>query len=106
MKSSKQHGKDRMDYSRRALMVSLGVFYYMRLDNTFREDYAGIMDKKTRLPHEADFSTSLEDELNWFCDSVELPPGIARTRALKENIFATIVVYRDAHAPHHRGGSR
>ena len=34
---------------------------------------------------------ALNDELDWYIQQVELPTGIARTRALKENLFATIV---------------
>ena len=34
---------------------------------------------------------AFEEELNWYIDQVELPTGIARTQALKENLFASIV---------------
>lgn len=85
-----QHGK-RKDYNRRALMVALGIVYYMRLNSEFRDDYKRILDKKYMLPQEVNFSRAFNDELDWFCDQIELPPGIAKTQALKENLFATIV---------------
>ena len=39
-------------------------------------------------PH---FVQAFSEELEWYIERVELPTGIARTRALKENLFATIV---------------
>ena len=69
----------------------IGIVYYMRLDSKWREDYQSILDKKYKLPNEVNFTQAFNDELNWFCKSIELPPGIAKTQALKENIFAAIV---------------
>ena len=86
----KHHG-DRKDYNRRAIMVSLGIVYYMRLNSEFREEYRKVLDDKYNLPHEVNFSQAFFPELDWFCSSIELPPGIAKTQALKENLFATIV---------------
>lgn len=85
-----QHG-DRSDYPRRAVMVSLGIVYYMRLNQQFREQYRKKLDSKTRLPNEVDFTKAFKSELDWFTNQLELPPGIAKTEALKENLFATIV---------------
>ena len=34
---------------------------------------------------------AFSDELDWYIEQVELPTGIAKTRALKENLFATII---------------
>ena len=81
----------RPDYSRRAVMVALAIVYYMRLNRTYRKDYQAFMDKERRLPNEVSFSQAFEEELNWYMEQVELPAGIARTQALKENLFATIV---------------
>ena len=87
----KPHG-DRPDYSRRAVLVALGIVYYMRLNNTYRTQYSEFLDKpEFRLPNEVTFTKAFEQELNWYIEKVELPKGIARTQALKENIFATIV---------------
>ncbi len=79
------------DYSRQAVLVAMGVVYYMRLNNKYRDEYALFLDNKYRLPNEKTFTTAFEEELDWCIRLVELPKGIARTRALKENIFATIV---------------
>ena len=37
------------------------------------------------------FPQAFSDELDWYIKQVELPTGIARTQALKENLFATII---------------
>ena len=37
------------------------------------------------------FMTALTDELDWTINNMTLPPGIAKTEALKENVFATVV---------------
>ena len=85
-----QHG-ERTDYSRRAVMVSLGIVYYMRLNSECREEYRKVLDNRTHLPGEVNFWKAFREELDWFCSCIELPPGIAKTQALKENLFATIV---------------
>ena len=85
----KPHGD--VDYSRRSVMVALGLVYYMRLDSNFRKDYQKFVDQGSRILNEVSFSQAFEAELNWYIDWVELPAGIAKTQALKENLFATIV---------------
>ena len=83
---------DQPDYSRRAVLVALGIVYYMRLNNAYRARYSKFLDQpELRLRNEVTFTKAFEQELNWYIDKVELPKGIARTQALKENIFATIV---------------
>ena len=79
------------DYSRRAVLVAMGIVYYMRLNNQYRQEYTQFLDNEFRLPNEVTFTKAFEQELDWYIRLVELPKGIARTRALKENIFATIV---------------
>ena len=82
---------DRTDYHRRALLVALAIVYYMRLNKKFRDAYKDLMDKESKLPNEVSFSKAFDDELKWYLNQVELPEGIAKTEALKENIFATII---------------
>ena len=86
----KQHG-DRSDYSRRAVLVSLGIVYYMRLGETNRRSYQKYLDEERRLPNEVQFTQAFNQELNWYMALIDLPTGIACTQALKENIFATII---------------
>lgn len=86
----KQHG-NREDYSRRAILVSLGIVYYMRLNTKYRAEFKQFIDHRHRLPNEVSFSQAFEEELKWFIDQVVLPTGIARTQALMENLFATIL---------------
>ena len=51
----KPYGK-RQDYSRRAVLVALGIVYYMRLDSQYRKQYEEYLDKEGRLPNEVSFS--------------------------------------------------
>ena len=47
---------ERQDYSRRAVLVALGIVYYMRLDSQYRKDYEQYLDKQVRLQNEVSFS--------------------------------------------------
>ena len=47
---------EREDYSRRAVLVALGIVYYMRLNSQYRKDYEEYLDKQVRLPNEVRFS--------------------------------------------------
>ena len=49
-KSKKPHGHDRTDYNRRAVLVALGVVYYMRLNAKYRGDYQQLINKRMHLP--------------------------------------------------------
>ena len=77
-------------YHRRAVMVSLGIVYFMRLNSKYRVKYRLFLDNFDRLADEVNFSQAFKNELRWYIDNVELPPSIAKTEALKENVFATI----------------
>ena len=46
----------RQDYSRRAVLVALGIVYYMRLNGQYRKKYEDKLDKEGRLPNEVYFS--------------------------------------------------
>lgn len=76
---------------RRAIMVALSLVYYMRLNENFRRQYVKFIDEEM-ITTEGDvsFKKSLDDELNWFINQIKPPPGIAKTTALKENVFAII----------------
>lgn len=86
----KHHG-GRKDYSRRAILVSLGIVYYMRLNTKYRCEFKKYINGRNCLPGEVRFSAAFKEELQWFIQQIELPTGIARTQALMENLFATIV---------------
>ena len=92
-KHLKPHGENCPDYTRRAVLVALGIVYYLRLNNQYRKEYTDFLDKlyECRLPGDVTFVQAFDEELDWYINLVELPKGIARTQALKENIFGTIV---------------
>ena len=47
---------EQQDYSRRAVLVALGIVYYMRLNNQYRKKYEEYLDNQPRLPNEVSFS--------------------------------------------------
>ena len=47
---------ERQDYSRRAVLVALGIVYYMRLNSQYRKEYEEYLDKQARLQNEVSFS--------------------------------------------------
>ena len=83
--------KDNYSHSRRALLVALGIVYFMRLNTHYRKQYSSNLDKRTTFLQEPNFSQAFTGELDWFINRIELPAGIAKTQALKENLFAVIL---------------
>ena len=47
---------EQQDYSRRAVLVALGIVYYMRLNNQYRKEYEQYLDQQVRLHNEVSFS--------------------------------------------------
>lgn len=87
----KPHG-DHDDYSHRAVLVALGIVYYLRLNDMFRKKYRDFLDSiHNTNKQELVFSKAFEMELDWYVNHADIPPGIAKTQALKENLFAIIV---------------
>ena len=86
----KPHG-EHANYHRRAVLVALGLVYYMRLNSEFREEYSKYLDDKNILRSDVPFAQVFREELDYYIGQVELPRGIAHTLALKENLFATII---------------
>ena len=86
--------------STRALYVSLALVYYFRLNAKYREQYADFFDKQKLLvtvvtssgteSNCISFTKALSEELEWLMQNIELPPGVADTKALRENLFAII----------------
>ena len=82
--------KDNQDkYRRRAVLVSLGIVYYLRLPDIYREEYEKMI-KDTIISNDINFSQAFNDDLEWMKERVKIPRGIAITNALKENLFAMI----------------
>ena len=78
------------DYQTRAVIVSLGIVYYLRLNDTYRKRYQEELDPANVMAGGASFLNTFNEEITWYINHVELPDGIAKTQALKENVFATI----------------
>ena len=84
------HKEDPTKFHRCAVMVALGIVYYLRLTSKFREDYRAFLDAVDRMEGEITFFQAYNRELRWYIELFELPPGIAKTTALMENVFAII----------------
>ena len=91
--NSKSSRKLKIDVNqRRAIFVSLGLVYYMRLPMDLRKVYIEHIDSsKKSFPGDLKFQTALNEELQFYVDNVLLPPGIAKTDALKENLLSIIL---------------
>lgn len=80
------------DSDQSAILLSIAIVYYLRLDNISREKFVEAIDAVTTV-----FAVNLRllDVLNKGMDTIvaatNVPVGIAMTRGLKENIFATLV---------------
>lgn len=86
-----QHYENHDDYHRRAVLVALGIVYYMRLNSKYRKEYSDYLDNTERRSGKIKFSKAFKEELDYYIKKVKLPKGIAETLALKENLFATII---------------
>ena len=78
----------------RALFVALAVVYYFRLNSACRDSFTKKLQQACPPDHwkiSVRFKTALTDELDWTINNMTLPPGIAKTEALKENVYATVV---------------
>ena len=86
----KPYNDDDFTSSYRAILVSLGLVYYMRLNRKNRARY----EQELSLNHKfsaLQFSEAFQSELEWYTKQIEFPKGIAKTQALKENLFAVIL---------------
>lgn len=92
----KMHDKldrhEESDQKTRAMLVALSLVYYMRLNSKYRECYQQKMEELAKqMGAKVTFAQAFQDELEWLISEIDLPPGIARTQALKENIFAIVI---------------
>ena len=69
-------------------MVALGIVYYLRLDEIFRDRYQNEL--KTVTMESLTVKEVLEDELKVYSKHLSIPNGIAKTQALLENLFCII----------------
>ena len=80
------------DRLRRAMLLAVGIVYYLRLDSCAR---ATFLKKTNSLPSEQYQDCYLKEVLESTIDTLmkqtEIPTGIALTRGLKENVFMTLV---------------
>ena len=71
-----------------AVLVALGIVYYLRLNQKYRDLYEE--DLKKHLSGSKTVKEALKAELDFYSQHLNIPPGIAKTQALLENIFCII----------------
>ena len=81
--------ENQTEYQRRAMLVSLGIVYFLRLPDNYREHYAKIVNEMCMF-WKVKFSEAFNDDLEWITKQIFIPKGIALTQTLKENLFAMI----------------
>ena len=79
--------KNELDITQESVIVAIGLVYYFRLDEHFRKEFSTKLDTKFGLK----FVAILNNYVDGFVNVVKIPPGIAKTKALKENLFATLI---------------
>ena len=82
---------DETDLIKRALLVAIGVVYYLRLDANYRKEFCTQLDDVERGYGRTSFLTMFQNEIDSYVEKMHLPHGIAKTNTLKENLFATVV---------------
>ena len=85
--------EDELSRCIRAVFVSCAMVYYLRLNEKYRTKFEEEI-RILRLGHpnsQIQFKQALKDEIDWLMDKIVLPPRIARTVALRENIYAIVV---------------
>ena len=78
----------------RAVFVAIGITYYFRLNTSYREGFKEEINEVSRRKEgvHINFAEALQDELDWMMVKFEpLPPRIAPTQALKENLYAIVI---------------
>ena len=86
------HRHEGKEQKTRAMLVALSLVYYMRLNSKYRGMYKHEMNEEMAADMKVNmcFEEVYQSELEWLISKIRLPTGIARTQALKENLFAII----------------
>ena len=94
------HRYEGKEQKTRAMLVALSLVYYMRLNSKYRGMYKHEMEEEMAADMKVNmcFEQVYQSELEWLISKIHLPTGIARTQALKENLFA-IVTCTMTHIP-------
>ena len=82
--------KNKYFYHRAAVNLSLFLCYYLRLpDKKSRKELEGLIDEKKYFVDK--FIKIPELEMDYIINNFNIPTGIAKNKALKENLFSTFV---------------
>ena len=79
------------DIDRRAVLVSLGIVYFLRLDDKYRKEFCTQLKSLEAGTSKDSFAEVFTSEMNFYVEKMHIPVGIAKTRTLKENLFASVI---------------
>ena len=79
------------DIDRRAVLVSLGIVYFLRLDDKYRKEFCTRLESLEAGTSKDSFEEVFTSEMNFYVEKMHIPVGIAKTRTLKENLFASVI---------------
>jgi hypothetical protein len=79
------------DKVRRSILVSLGIVYYLRLDDSYRKEFCEKLKSLEAGTSKNSFKEVFNEEIDFYVDKMHIPVGIAKTRTLKENLFASVI---------------
>lgn len=88
--SNEQSVEPPRERRRRAMLLTLGVVYYLRLDSRYRAKFEQSihgMAQESSGASRLKLTRVLDDVMDKLLDHTESVPGIARTQGLKENVF-------------------
>ena len=78
---------------RRAMLLTIGVVYYLRLSPQYRAQFHNELHRVSATEAASDLQLNpvLDECMTTLLDHTDLEVGIAKTQGLKENIFMTVV---------------
>lgn len=79
------------DIDHHAVFVAIGLVYYMRLNHEYRVKYEEFLKNYNIFSQKPTFLTVWKCSLDWMIKDADIPAGIAKTDALKENFFAIVM---------------
>lgn len=85
------HSEDYQE-SREAMLLSVATVYYLRLDRSSRDEFIEMLNAlPTEQGQSCGFLDILESAMDTVASETDIPPGIATTTGLKENLFVAFV---------------
>ena len=88
-----KEGEPANEQRRRAMLLTIGVVYYLRLSPQYRAQFHNELHRVSATEAASDLQLNpvLDECMTTLLDHTDLEVGIAKTQGLKENVFMTVV---------------